>query len=268
MKMRVMSDLHVEFGGVELDDSIDCDVVVLAGDIDVLKLYSVPAWAQMTFPTRDMVWVLGNHEYYDWRKDSGMEACLAYAHSEAKRYGVYLLENRAVELAGVRFLGCTLWTDFELLGNASVSKHIAAGGMNDFQVIYRERAPGGWKKDGQRLRPFTPAEAVAIHRESVAWLDQELGRPFDGKTVVVTHHTPHADCNHPAFRGDILSPAYCSDLTWLIEKHAPDIWISGHTHASYRFHIGKTLLISNQRGYSNEPEWPEAPFNPSLVIEV
>ena len=65
--------------------------------------------------------------------------------------------------------------------------------------------------------------------------------------------------------GSPMSPAFGSDLGWLIEKHAPDVWISGHTHSSYRFHIGKTLMLSNQRGYSNTPEPKAEPFDPQLV---
>jgi predicted phosphodiesterase len=261
MKVRVMSDLHVEHGGVQLADDVDCDVVVLAGDIDVLRRSSVPAWARALFPAREIVWVLGNHEHYNWRKDAGMEACIAYASAEADHHGVHFLENRAVELNGVRFLGCTLWTDFELLGDAETSMRIAAHRMADFRLVRVAREPYG-------DRSFTPADSAAIHKASVAWLDRELARPFDGKTVVVTHHNPHQRCDHPAHASSPMSPAFCSDLGWLIERHAPDVWISGHTHVSYRFHLGRTLLISNQRGYSNVPEWADAPFNPNLVIEV
>ena len=105
MKIRVMSDLHVEFGGVELADDIDCDVVVLAGDIDVLNNSNIAAWARLHFAKRQIIWVLGNHEYYGWREEGGMDGCLAFAKADANKHGVHLLENRAIELVGVRFVG-------------------------------------------------------------------------------------------------------------------------------------------------------------------
>jgi len=263
VKIRVLSDLHNEFGGVGLADDVDCDVVVLAGDIDVQKRASVPAWARQVFPQREreIALVLGNHEGYGWTLGGGLEASVAYARMEADKHGVHLLENDAVELGGVRFLGCTLWTDFALLGDVALAQSIAEHAMADFRLIRLARPEHG-------LRSFTAADSAAIHRKSVAWLDGELSRPYAGKTVVVTHHPPHPRCNHPAHSGSPLSPAFVSDLGWLIEKHTPDVWISGHTHSSYRFQIGKTLMLSNQRGYSNTPEEGAGPFDPRLVIAL
>jgi hypothetical protein len=85
---------------------------------------------------------------------------------------------------------------------------------------------------------------------------------------VVTHHAPHPNCEHATYKGGDLSPAYCSDLGWLIDRYQPDLWISGHTHASHDFEIRRTRLLSNQRGYSNVPEHADAVFKPFLVIEI
>lgn len=222
MKIRVLSDLHVEFGGIELSDDVECDVVVPAGDIDVLRRSSVPKWARQTFPNREIVWVLGNHEHYG----ANLLKSLAHAHIAAKVHGVHLLEKRSIELGGVRFLGCTLWTDFALLGDIPRAIAAASEGMADFSVI---KFSHGHDEVSLRLE-----DTVAMHKGCVSWLDRTMGEPFKGKTVVVTHHAPHPKCNHPAYEGSSLSPAYCSDLMWLIEKRTPDVWISGHTHASHR----------------------------------
>lgn len=256
MKIRVMSDLHVEFGGVDLDDNVGCDVVVLAGDIDLIQRTNVPKWARETFPKREIVWVPGNHEYYR----ANIFQALRIAHAQAKKYGVHLLEKRLIEICGVRFLGCTLWTDFNLLGDVPSALAAAKRGMSDFRVIRISH--------GEDELPLSPEDTVVMHRGCVSWLDRTLEEAFHGPTVVVTHHGPHPKCSHPHFAGDALAPAYCSDLTWLVEKHRPRLWISGHTHASHLFFVGQTVLVSNQRGYSNTPEVTEAPFIPTLVVEV
>ncbi|WP_316225427.1 hypothetical protein [Bradyrhizobium sp. SZCCHNS3052] len=53
-----------------------------------------------------IVMVMGNHEF-DHRT---FPEELKLARAEAARFGVHLLENEAVVLAGVRFAGATLWT--------------------------------------------------------------------------------------------------------------------------------------------------------------
>lgn len=259
MKLAIYSDLHLEFNAW-VPPPIEADVVVLAGDIDVLaERNDVPAWAKRHWPKSEVVQILGNHEYY--RTWLGMAAELERARGKALDAGVHLLENDCVVISGVRFLGCTLWTDFQLRGSSQASMEAAARAMNDFRVIRVDNGEGG-------TEPFAPQDSVQIHRRSVAWLDAELTNPFDGKSVVITHHSPHPKCEHAFYATSSLSPAFCSDLGWLIERHQPELWISGHTHASHDVRIGATRLVSNQRGYRDTPEHADAPFNPSLVIEI
>lgn len=260
-----MSDLHVEFGGVHLRDDVDCDVVVLAGDIDVLERSSPASWARQTFPTRRIVQVLGNHEFYGW-SHGGMQACVDCARTEARSFGIDFLECDRVDIEGVRFLGCVLWTDYELNGSAPEAMAAAAARMVDHRRIMIEATDGSGG-----LERFRPVHAGYLHISSVAWLERELALPHDGPTVVVTHHAPHPAVDHRHFIGSALSPAFVSDLSVLIEKYQPAVWISGHTHMSHRVRVGKTgstLLVSNQRGYSNHPEVADAPFDPNLVISV
>jgi hypothetical protein len=197
--------------------------------------------------------------WYTWQNHRGMNACLDLARRQAKARGVHLLDTDAVVFDDVRILGCTLWTDFCLRGNSVLSAVEASRNMNDFR--------GAIYLDGD-FGPFRPEDSIDLHRRSVEWLDRELAKPFAGKTLVVTHHSPHPKCEHRFYATSPLSPAFCSDLGWLIERHQPALWISGHTHASHDIHIGATRLVSNQRGYRDTPEHADAPFNPSLTIEI
>lgn len=261
MKIRVMSDLHLEGAALE-PETVDCDVVVLAGDIDQVVRGSAARWARQSFPETPIIWVLGNHEYYRWNRPTGMDGCLARARELARAHDVLLLENESVVVGTVRFLGCTLWTDFRLQGTPEGSMTRARLGMSDFSGRITTIGDDG------ELRDFRPQDSREIHRRSVAWLRGELAEEFGGATVVVTHHSPHPICEHRAYASSLLSPAFCSNLGAMIEEFQPELWISGHTHASHDVRIGKTRLVSNQRGYTNVPEHDDAPFDPRFCVEV
>ena len=245
MNFMLYSDLHLDtlapdsWAPVE----VDADVVILAGDIsshtDGLQ------WAADTFAAwasrPRVVYVSGNHEYY------GAHLGLLDEMRDAKwrRAGVHFLENDTLTLPGLRILGCTLWSGFDLYGqqDKALSMRIAGAGINDYHVI--RHAP-----DGPGL---TPRDTLRLHQQSVAWLDAELARPFDGKTVVVTHFAPHRRCVAARFEGDALSPYFVTDLCWLMRKHAIDVWCYGHTHSNLRFEAENGCrLVSNQRGYCHE----------------
>jgi 3',5'-cyclic AMP phosphodiesterase CpdA len=123
--------------------------------------------------------------------------------------------------------------------------------MNDFTVI---RADDCYR----RLRPD---DLVAKSKAAYAWLTKELDRPFDGKTVVVTHHAPALDYvgdDHPAH----LIAAYANDWPELLGK--ADIWIYGHTHVAADFLKNGCRVVSNPRGYPNQ----KTGFDPDFLIEI
>jgi len=151
----------------------------------------------------------------------------------------------------VRFLGCTLWSDFALHGEDNVEASMAAAkrAMNDFALISLERGDPSWMPT-----LFLPAHARRLHLESRAWLEGELERAdaSDLPTVVVTHHAPHALSIHPRFAGDPVTPAFVSHLPELFERHRIDIWIHGHIHDSMAYEVAGARVICNPRGYGEE----------------
>ena len=128
VRILVLSDLHLEFGAVEVPRGT-ADVVVLAGDIHVGR--DGLAWAKEAFPDQPVVYVLGNHEYYG---DVFHRLALELK-SLARGSNVHVLERDAVDIDGVSFLGCTLWTDFALFGTAERGRALARNTMTDYQVI-------------------------------------------------------------------------------------------------------------------------------------
>ena len=264
MRLHILNDLHLEFADwprkVDVN-AIDADVTVLAGDIGV-GLEGV-AWALSAF-RRPVVYVLGNHEYYGQRL---MPELLAAARAKCRGTQVHLLENDAVAIDGVRFLGCTLWTDFALFEEEERNVRAMeeeAMKMGDFRQIISGRRDGGYGKN--KLVPFTPQMAIVRHQASRAWLETELDMPHDGPTVVVTHHAPSARSltyQEPTW---LLDSAYASNLEHLMGTERVRLWVHGHTHLTTDYHVAGTHIISNPRGYLSTE--PVGTFDPALMLEV
>jgi predicted phosphodiesterase len=247
MKIHVLSDLHTEFAPFDAPET-DAELVVLAGDTatGTRGMEQAAEW----FRGRPVLYVAGNHEYYR-ESTPRLNRKLAQA---AQDFGIHFLENGQVVLGGVRFLGCTLWTDFELFGERHHSMAAAQAMMNDFRLIRVDPA----------YRRFQPADARVSHLVSVDWLRTQLETPFDGPTVVVTHHAPSLRSVNPRFHSHPATPAYASDLEWMLDGTAA-LWIHGHTHQCVDYEIGGTRVFSNQRGY---PEDAVDGFDPARVVEV
>lgn len=259
MRIQVLSDLHLEACegfGATTDEKIPflppgCDVLVLAGDIH--RGYSgMPSFCDLDVP---VIYVAGNHEYYSAHVN-GMSIALAQC---ARYFGIHYLDSSSVVIDGVRFLGTTLWTDFSLYqGRERESLDAARSGIYDFSTI---RTPSGF---------LTPEQTVIMHRVAREWLGEQLSTPFDGPTVVVTHHAPSALSNEPRFEGSSLTPAFCSELTEL--AGLASVWIHGHCHNSSDYDWHGTRVVANPRGYllsSARPlQWENPDFNPAFIVEV
>ena len=251
MKLHILSDLHLEFSSFE-PIATDSNVVVLAGDIG--KKYSGILWAREKFPTKKIIYVPGNHEFYGThRQDTLAEMRIA-----ATQCGVHLLDNDEVIIDGVRFLGATLWTDFLLFGEHKKSEAMMDGQncLNDFRLIREET----------RNYSFTPAVSIKLHEQSLTWLTEKLDTPFDGKTVVVTHHLPSMLSVVERFKDSSLSACFASNLDHLFGKM--DMWIHGHTHDNLDYISNGTRVICNPRGYVTYRGSENFYFDPKLVVEI
>jgi predicted phosphodiesterase len=248
MKILLLSDLHIEFTNNDYPTpQVDCDVIVLAGDIGVglngIKLAN--KWnEELDIP---IVIINGNHEYYNNRYCAyyGNEMLNMFQEMQCRQLSlcnknVHFLENGSIVINGVRFLGCTLWTNFKTDKNLTQEQEMyqAKQFLNDYRVCYYE--PG---------KLLTPQDTLEMHYKSRKWLNKELKKPFDGKTVVVTHHSPILVSNYPDKNG-----GFCNVMDNFIKKHNKSInaWFFGHTHFCTDSTIGDIRIISNQNGYLNE----------------
>ena len=255
MKIRVLSDLHLECDEPEAIAHADADLVVLAGDIH--NHAEGIRWAAETFGTEvPVVYVPGNHEYYDG-EFGALEVAMRDAASSVDNVH-YLNNDVLIDRHGRwRVLGTTLWTDFELFGASeeAVAASIAAAQkvMLDFRGPIQVTWPSGTPataiasaNDNPRL--FTPADTLALHRHARAWLARQLAEPFAGRTIVVTHHAPHRASLADRFAGDLASAGFISHLTDLVGPPV-DLWIHGHTHTPFDYVANGTRVVCNPRGY-------------------
>jgi Icc-related predicted phosphoesterase len=278
MKLLILSDLHLEFGAFAIPE-VEFDAVVLAGDIAVPAIRAVH-WARRTANfgvTRPVIYVPGNHEFYADVLSSG----LANLRMTSEGTNVHALNCGEVVLYGVRFLGCTLWTDFALRidtndgarsdvpRSVSESKRV----LTDYRAIrvHEDRAPAGARgSERPSKRLLTPADTLALHQVHRAWLAAKLEEPFAGPTVVVTHHAPHRNSLAPIYATDWVSGAFVSELPEEFFK-VPVLWVHGHTHTSFDYTVGECRVVCNPRGYllGRSKRVPENDdFNPAFVVDI
>lgn len=235
MTFQYASDLHLEFPQnrewLEAHPLEPCaDVLLLAGDV-------LPFSASMQYrkvlqrlvkPFREVVWLPGNHEYYGGVLDDAQ-----LERDEAVKPNLRLMHNRVLHYPGVRLLLTTLWASISQMNEGMMRRQVS-----DYDAIRH-------RKD-----LLLPAHSTRYHGQCLTWLRAELAQPFDGATVVVTHHVPTL-ANYPAeFAGSPLNEAFAVELRELIEANAIAAWIYGHHHRNTpEFAVGGTRMLTNQLGY-------------------
>lgn len=250
MKVRILSDLHLELPDRQsysaIVDDVECDAVVLAGDIangtDGLD------WAANTFG-RPVIYVMGNHEYYG----HDAQTLLSQAREKAHALGIHLLECDEVTLEGTRFVGCTLWSDFGVASTKTDevrSRRMAEQLLPDCRLITNHGATLDTKG------------MIEWHQSSRDWLAHNLN--VSQPAVAITHFVPTPQLTNPQFGvDDDLTPYFHTNLEGLMGDAVP-FWIYGHNHYTAAGEIvterGITYVVSNQLGYPKEGQGFEHDF--------
>ncbi len=253
MKLNVLSDLHLSLGALPLPDN-DADLVVLAGDL--ARPREALAWA--TRLGKPALYVPGNHEFYGGSLDGTLEELRQLSAGT----NVRLLDNEEVIVGGVRLLGSTLWTDFLLFGTGDERDAAIRDALRFNRDYTRIRVAHG----SETL--FVPQTAAALFERSAAWLAARLSEPFDGPTVVITHHAPSRRSIHRRFAGSTVNACFVSDAEHMLDGKRVRLWIHGHTHDSFDYVANGTRVVCNPRGYARGGVDENPAFDPNLVIEV
>ena len=262
MKIAVCSDIHLEFGPIELNNTDNANVLILSGDICVVK--DLPhsdskkgdisrkffRMCALRFP--HVLYVMGNHEHYhgDFATSGKIikEELAQYAN-------VHLLDQETKVIDDITFIGGTLWTDMNK--EDGITLYHMKDMMNDFRCItngaretyYRNSAGNSYV----RTAKFTPDDAVEDHKKMLEYIKIMVEGKHDQKVVVVGHHAPSKLSTHPRYaKEEIMNGGYSSDLSEFILNHPQiKLWTHGHTHEEFDYMIGSTRIICNPRGYIN-----------------
>ncbi|MEQ1694432.1 MAG: metallophosphoesterase [Hyphomicrobiaceae bacterium] len=266
MRCHYLSDLHLESqdAGVKLPKG---DVLIIAGDLCHARCLDPGRTDKYSNDQRGRVMrfidqakanfshvlmVAGNHEHYD-----GVFEDTA---AQLKRHlpGLTVLDNESTIIGGVRFLGTTLWSDFE--GRCPVTMNGVRRRMGEYFFV-KTRAPGS-----ETLMKFQPEDALAAHDAAIRWLtEQAVSRE---RTVIISHHAPSLGGLNPKFTGNGLDGAYASGLDQFIRalENVP-VWIHGHTHVCRTYHIGGTKISANCRGFEGKDNSARL-FSPAAHFDV
>ncbi len=262
MKIAVCSDIHLEFGPIELKNTDNVDVLILSGDICVAK--DLPhsdsknggiardffRMCALRFP--HVLYVMGNHEHYhgDFATSGKIikEELAQYAN-------VHLLDQETKVIDDITFIGGTLWTDMNK--EDGITLYNMKNMMSDFMCINNSNRTT-YYRDGNgnshaRISKFTPEDSVEDHKFMLDYLKQMISDKHSQKIVVVGHHAPSKLSTHPRYaKEEIMNGGYSSDLSEFILDHPQiKLWTHGHTHENFDYLIGSTRIVCNPRGYIN-----------------
>lgn len=262
MKLYVASDIHLEFKDCNITNKDQVDVLVLSGDVLVardlgsmdpatqeesaLSQYCRRFLQQVSQEFPQVIYVMGNHEHYrgDFAKT---QATIQRLLDEEHIANIHLMEKDTVTINGWKFIGGTLWTDFNK--SDSLTMFHAKTAMQDYRGVRNTAAPGVWK--------FLPKHALDDHFRMRNYIREVIrNRRESGDTsprvIVVGHHAPSSMSVAPWYQGDhTMNGCYYSDLSELILDH-PEIvlWTHGHTHEDFDYMIGSCRVVCNPRGYA------------------
>jgi len=281
MKVAICSDLHLEFGDLQLKNDQNADVLILSGDICVTKDIGRPDpdnfmegakssrivdfFKRCSFQFPRVIYIMGNHEHYhgDVAKSANIIRSMLESHMLSN---VHFLDKEFIDIDGVRFIGGTLWTDFN--GEDEMTMHHVTRRMNDFQicensnemVTYRTYEPSETSATGSktkfRKRPATwsPQSALIEHKAMKKFIEDN----YDPTrvNVVCTHHAPSKGSEHPRYKHDtLMNGAYNSQMDdFIMERPMIKLWTHGHTHEDFDYMIKSCRVVCNPRGYINYEE--------------
>lgn len=246
---QLCSDLHFEMrGGLRASPETypkrAAPILVIAGDLypagapefkEILRRVAEPY--EMT------LYIPGNHEFYGYKGEmKTLERKIADTANSLNR--VFCLNQKSLDIAGITFIGATMWTDppKELWSSCTSL-------FNDYHSIKQENGT-----------PYTPEKLYSVHKRHGKFLEKALSQskknPQCNGAVIVTHHAPDRRLSlETASRPKGLFPFYfASDMKSMVDDPYVKVWCHGHSHESHcvRLEPWGPIFASNAKGYPGE----------------
>lgn len=267
MKLQLLSDLHLEsHPRFEAEPAPDADLLVLAGDIGSYQNGSRLGGTDFglgRFSPRQgwpvpVIYVPGNHEY----DGDDFDAVHRRLRDCCDALGILWLERETRVIDGVRFIGTTLWSDFDALVDP------AAGMTEQFRARGKAmRAANFYLETTGTTRAGQPFLAEQVREHSLVcqdWLRKALAEPFDGTTVAITHFAPTLASADPRYGLTPGTAGFCNALDELLPR--AQLWLHGHLHCAFDYVKDGCRVVANPLGYRGKGE--QEAFKPQLSIEV
>ena len=296
MKIKLVSDLHLEFSDCFINNDEGADVLILGGDIMIAQdLHDHPEpnntadqaaiangtglgrrqeraqrfrdfFKRCSFQFPHVIYIMGNHEFYNGKFYAGID----YMRDECAKYpNVHMLEqdtvtiqdrnNETGEVTDVVFVGGTLWTNMNK--RDPLTMHAIEGMMNDFRII---------RNDYRSYAAMSALDVAIRHDKTLAYIKHIVTEHKDKKCVVVGHHSPSFQSVHDMYKHEtLMNGGYHSDLSEFILDHPQiKLWTHGHTHYPFDYIIGETRVVCNPRGYENDGYSEETGWDPTKILEI
>ena len=274
MNIQLLSDLHLEsHPDFHARPATGADVLVLAGDIGSYQGgsdltargdtdFGLARFSPLQGWPTPVLFIPGNHEY------DGLDFDLAHARlrDTCERLGLIWLERESIVLGGVRFVGTTLWSDFDALG-PSADDHAATLTQQLRSRDKAFRAANFYLRQTGGTRGGVPFLAEAVREQALVcqrWLREALRTPFEGPTVAVTHFAPSLRSADPRYGLTPGTAGFCNALDELLPLAR--LWLHGHLHAPSDYLHHGCRVVANPLGYLRKGE--QAAFRPELLLSL
>ena len=271
VKIQLMSDLHLEgHPDYRPHPAPDAELLVLAGDVGSYQRGSRLGgddFGLARFSPRNgwpvpVLYVPGNHEY-DARDFDETHARLRELCAELD---ITWLEREQRIFGDVRFVGTTLWADFDALALAPGEAEQSLD-----QVLKQRhkafRAANFYLQKAAALRRGELMLAEGWREQALvcqAWLREALAQPFDGTTVVVTHFAPSLRSADPRYGVTPATAGFCNSLEDLMAR--ADYWLHGHLHCPQDYREAGCRVVANTLGYASKGE--QEGFREQFVLDL
>jgi predicted phosphodiesterase len=267
MKLQLLSDLHIEsHPRLQIAPASGADLLVLAGDIGSYQHGSrltEPDFGLTRFSPRHgwpvpVLYVPGNHEY----DNADFDDTHAQLRDICGALDIHWLERETLVIEGVRFVGTTLWADFDSL--VQPSDGLAQALKKRGKAM---RAADFYLRKAATTRHSQAFMSHALREHSLtcqAWLRGTLEEPFDGPTVAVTHFAPTLASADPRYGLTPGTAGFCNSLDAMLPF--ADLWLHGHLHCAFDYVKDGCRVIANPLGYRTKGE--QDAFRPDLLITV
>jgi Icc-related predicted phosphoesterase len=241
MKLRILSDLHLEFAPYEIKYFGE-DILILAGDISTDRNQVINLIKNYLSQNDKVIvlFILGNHDYYF----EEIWDTVAFYYKQLNIPRVHLLQDDDVVINGIRFFGATLWTDLKDADESFIEYAIT-----DYRVI----------------KNFDAYFSKSLHDISKTSLKKTLDSSKE-PVVVITHHLPSFKSINLKYKGYPTNPSFASNLDDLVGKCK--LYVHGHTHTSLDYVLNGTRVVCNPRGYVKKGRTENEKFQEYFVIEI